>query len=196
MNAAGRVMHLLGRNRLGYTPFDSIAAQYDASQANARCKAEAAELRPLLCRLLVTRYVHQRQRRVLDVGCGTGFLLDQVPCRPTSMSGSIRPTRCCNWPGRSGLVTRSGRPRWKTWRACASAAARWRSVCARSTTARSNAPHCLTSGECSCERARFFFSRTTGSASTRLKMFGLLEPHRCGLRTQSERSPRSCQMPS
>lgn len=74
-----RVVHLLGRNKLGYTPYDAVASQYDASQDNARCEAETAELRPLLRRLLIPRFARERQRRVLDVGCGTGFLLDQVP---------------------------------------------------------------------------------------------------------------------
>lgn len=62
---------LINRRQLGATElYDNVADRYDQIYDTAACHAEEAEVRDLLAPL---------EGRVLDIGCGTGLLLDLFP---------------------------------------------------------------------------------------------------------------------
>ena len=73
---------LINRRRQTYqSPWDEVAHLYDAGPGTSEYDRE----RDAVCEIIES-YVRQAQS-VLDIGCGTGFLLDRFEVRPASYDG-------------------------------------------------------------------------------------------------------------
>jgi SAM-dependent methyltransferase len=94
--------------------YDGIAHTYDASFRDNVCASEdevvVAHLDPLV----------RRARKVLDVGCGTGWLVDQLPHRFVQTEGTLDPHHVGRYAGfdlSPGMV-RHAREKWPTIADC------------------------------------------------------------------------------